>query len=177
MSQIQRFFTVLFFASLLAIAGCSKSGTQAGLEKEDTDGDGIADIYDPDMDGDGIPNGSDPDIDGDGTPNGKDPSPGTSTPNYCDSIQVFGLNEEDTTGSEIVLTWYLQSSKTGGDCVLKEGVKADLFRSQPLLRGLLIPRARRPTRSHGLRPGSKSRTPVTRERSLRSPMTSPRSLI
>ena len=127
MSQIQRFFTVLFFASLLAIAGCSKSGTQAGLEKEDTDGDGIADIYDPDMDGDGIPNGSDPDIDGDGTPNGKDPSPGTSTPNYCDSIQVFGLNEEDTTGSEIVLTWYLQSSKTGGDCVLKEGVKADLI--------------------------------------------------
>ena len=127
MSQIQRLFAVLFFASLLAIAGCSKSSTDAGLEKEDLDGDGIADIYDPDIDGDGIPNGSDPDIDGDGKPNGKDPSPGTNTPNYCDQIQVYGLNEEDTTGSEIVLTWYLQSSKTNGDCVVKEGVKADLI--------------------------------------------------
>ena len=116
------------FAATLLIAGCSKSSTQAGLEKEDLDGDGIADIYDPDIDGDGIPNGSDPDIDGDGIPNGKDPSPGTSTPNYCDSIQVFGLNEEDTTGSEIELTWKLTSSKTGGDCVVKETVASALVR-------------------------------------------------
>ena len=140
MSQIQRFFAVLFFSSLLAIAGCSKSDSSAGLEKPDTDGDGIADIYDPDIDGDGIPNGSDsdidgdgipndqdPDMDGDGKPNGKDPDPENNDPDYCDRIQVFGLSEEQTTGSEIELTWYLQSSKTDGDCVVKEGVKADLI--------------------------------------------------
>ena len=120
-------FSVFVICCALTIAGCSKSSTEAGLEKEDLDGDGIGNIYDPDMDGDGIPNSKDPDIDGDGTPNGNDPSPGTNTPNYCDSIQVYGLNEEQTTGSEIVLTWNLQFSKTGGDCVLKEGVKADLI--------------------------------------------------
>jgi surface protein len=119
---------VSLFAATLLIAGCSKSGTSAGLEKEDTDGDGIADIYDSDMDGDGIPNGSDPDIDGDGIPNGKDPSPGTSTPDYCDSIEVFRLNDEQTTGSEIELTWNLLSSKTGGFCVVKDDVKAKLVR-------------------------------------------------
>jgi len=117
---------IAFFAATLLIAGCSKSSTDAGLEKEDLDGDGIANIYDPDMDGDGIANGSDPDIDGDGKPNGKDPSPGTNTPNYCDQIQVYGLNEKDTTGSEIELTWKLTSSKTGGDCVVNETVASAL---------------------------------------------------
>ena len=117
---------IAFFAATLLIAGCSKSSTEAGLEKEDLDGDGIANIYDPDMDGDGIANGSDPDIDGDGKPNGKDPSPGTNTPNYCDQIQVYGLNEKDTTGSEIELTWKLTSSKTGGDCVVNETVASAL---------------------------------------------------
>ena len=73
------------FAATLLIAGCSKSSTQTGLEKEDLDGDGIADIYDPDMDGDGIAD--------------------SKNTNYCDQIQVFGLNEEDTTGSKIELTW------------------------------------------------------------------------
>ena len=135
-----RLFSVLAICCALTIAGCSKSSTEAGLEKEDLDGDGIGNIYDPDIDGDGIPNGSDPDIDGDGIPNdqdpdmdgdgkpnGKDPDPENNDPNYCDQIQVYGLNDEQTTGSEIVLTWNLQSSKTGGDCVLKEGVKADLI--------------------------------------------------
>ena len=130
---------IAFFAATLLIAGCSKSSTQAGLEKEDFDGDGIANIYDPDIDGDGIPNGSDPDIDGDGIPNdkdpdidgdgkpnGKDPDPENNDPNYCDQIQVFGLNEEDTTGSEIELTWKLTSSKTGGDCVVNETVASAL---------------------------------------------------
>lgn len=74
MSQIQRFFTVLFFASLLAIAGCSKSDSTSGIENtNDLDKDGIIDIQDPDIDGDGIPNEKDPDMDGDGIPNEKDP--------------------------------------------------------------------------------------------------------
>jgi len=129
---------IAFFAATLLIAGCSKSSTEAGLEKEDLDGDGIANIYDPDIDGDGIPNGQDPDIDGDGIPNdqdpdidgdgkpnGKDPDPENNDPNYCDQIHVFGLDEDDKTGSEIELTWEIQSSKTGDEnCVLKEGVTA-----------------------------------------------------
>jgi hypothetical protein len=74
MSQIQRFFAVLFFSSLLAIAGCSKSDSTSGIENtNDLDKDGIIDIQDPDIDGDGIPNEKDPDMDGDGIPNGKDP--------------------------------------------------------------------------------------------------------
>ena len=74
MSQIPRFFTVLFFASLLAIAGCSKSDSTSGIENtNDLDKDGIIDIQDPDIDGDGIPNEKDPDMDGDGIPNEKDP--------------------------------------------------------------------------------------------------------
>ena len=134
-----RLFSVFVICCALTIAGCSKSSTESGLEKDDTDGDGIADIYDPDtdgdgipnssdpdMDGDGIPNSSDPDIDGDGKPNGKDPDPENNDPNYCDQIQVYGLNDEQTTGSRIELTWNLQSSKTGGDCVLKDDVKAKL---------------------------------------------------
>ena len=138
---LYRLFSVFVICCALTIAGCSKSSTEAGLEKEDLDGDGIADIYDPDIDGDGIPNGQDPDIDGDGIPNdedndmdgdgkpnGKDPDPENNDPNYCDRIGVFGLNDEQTTGSEIVLTWYLQSSKTDDEnCVVKEGVKADLI--------------------------------------------------
>ena len=138
---LYRLFSVFVICCALTIAGCSKSSTEAGLEKEDLDGDGIGNIYDPDIDGDGIPNGSDPDIDGDGIPNssdpdidgdgkpnGKDPDPENNDPNYCDRIQVYGLNDEQTTGSEIVLTWYLQSSKTGDEnCVVKEGVKADLI--------------------------------------------------
>jgi len=141
MAQIIRPFLILLLSSLLTIAGCSKSSTEAGLEKEDLDGDGIGNIYDPDIDGDGIPNGSDPDIDGDGVPNssdpdmdgdgkpnGKDPDPENNDPNYCDQIYVYGLNEEQTTGSLIHLTWNLQSSKTGGDCVVKDDVTAALVR-------------------------------------------------
>tara|TARA_B100000676_G_scaffold204028_1_gene200226 strand:+ start:342 stop:1496 length:1155 start_codon:yes stop_codon:yes gene_type:complete len=125
---LYRLFSVFVICCALTIAGCSKSSTEAGLEKEDLDGDGIGNIYDPDMDGDGIPNSKDPDIDGDGIPNGNDPSPGTNTPNYCDQIYVYGLDDEQTTGSEIVVTWNLQSSKTNDkNCVLKEGVKADLI--------------------------------------------------
>ena len=137
---LYRLFSVFVICCALTIAGCSKSSTEAGLEKEDLDGDGIGNIYDPDIDGDGIPNGQDPDIDGDGIPNdqdpdmdgdgkpnGKDPDPENNDPNYCDQIQVLGLNDEQTTGSEIVLTWYLQSSKTNDEnCVLKEGVGAAL---------------------------------------------------
>ena len=74
MSQIQQFFTVLFLASLLAIAGCSKSDSTSGIENtNDLDKDGLIDIQDPDIDGDGIPNEKDPDMDGDGIPNEKDP--------------------------------------------------------------------------------------------------------
>ena len=65
-------------------------------------------------------------MDGDGKPNGKDPDPENNDPNYCDRIQVFGLNDEQTTGSEIQLTWNFQSSKTGSDCILKDGVGAGL---------------------------------------------------
>ena len=110
---LSRLFSVFVICCALTIAGCSKSSTEAGLEKEDLDGDGIGNIYDPDIDGDGIPNGSDPDIDGDGIPNssdpdmdgdgkpnGKDPDPENNDPNYCDQIQVLGLNDEQTTGSE-----------------------------------------------------------------------------
>ena len=67
---------IAFFAATLLIAGCSKSSTEAGLEKEDLDGDGIANIYDPDIDGDGIKNGIDKDSDGDGTPDAEDDTPG-----------------------------------------------------------------------------------------------------
>jgi len=138
MTLLIRLFSVLAICSTFVIAGCSSGGSSAGLEKDDTDGDGIGNIYDPDIDGDGIPNGQDPDIDGDGIPNdqdpdmdgdgkpnGKDPDPENNDPNYCDRIQVFGLNEEQTTGSEIELTWKL-TSKTGGDCVLNETVASAL---------------------------------------------------
>ena len=64
-------------------------------------------------------------MDGDGKPNGKDPDPENNDPNYCDRIQVFGLSDEQTTGSEIELTWKL-TSKTGGDCVVNETVASAL---------------------------------------------------
>ncbi|XXK28805.1 BspA family leucine-rich repeat surface protein [Arenicellales bacterium nBUS_45] len=143
MTLLIRLLSVLVISTSLFVAGCSSGGSSAGFDKEDTDGDGIADIYDPDIDGDGIPNGQDPDIDGDGIPNdqdpdmdgdgkpnGKDPDPENNDPNYCDRIQVFGLSEEQTTGSEIELTWEFWSSKVGsnGECTLKDGVKAGLVR-------------------------------------------------
>jgi len=102
-----RLFSVFVICCALTIAGCSKSSTEAGLEKDDTDGDGIADIYDPDTDGDGIPE--------------------NNNPNYCDSIQVYGLNEEQTTGSRIELTWkFFNSNVPNGECTLKDGVTAGL---------------------------------------------------
>ena len=138
MTLLIRLLSVLVISTSLFVAGCSSGGSSAGFDKEDTDGDGIADIYDPDIDGDGIPNGQDPDIDGDGIPNdqdadmdgdgkpnGKDPDPENNDPNYCDRIQVFGLSDEQTTGSEIELTWKL-TSKTGGDCVVNETVASAL---------------------------------------------------
>jgi hypothetical protein len=138
MTVLIRLFSVLVISTSLLVAGCSSGGSSAGLEKEDLDGDGIGNIYDPDIDGDGIPNGSDsdidgdgipndqdPDMDGDGKPNGKDPDPENNDPNYCDRIQVFGLSDEQTTGSEIELTWKL-TSKTGGDCVVNETVASAL---------------------------------------------------
>ena len=141
MTLLIRLLSVLVISTSLFVAGCSSGGSSAGFDKEDTDGDGIADIYDPDIDGDGIPNGQDPDIDGDGIPNdqdpdmdgdgkpnGKDPDPENNDPNYCDRIQVFGLNEEATTGSKIDLTWEFFNSKVGsnGECTLKDGVEAGL---------------------------------------------------
>ena len=141
MTLLIRLLSVLVISTSLFVAGCSSGGSSAGFDKEDTDGDGIADIYDPDIDGDGIPNGQDPDIDGDGIPNdqdpdmdgdgkpnGKDPDPENNDPNYCDRIQVFGLNKEATTGSKIDLTWEFFNSKVGskGECTLKDGVEAGL---------------------------------------------------
>ena len=139
MTLLIRLFSVLAICSTFVIAGCSSGDSSAGLEKADTDGDGIGNIYDPDIDGDGIPNGQDPDIDGDGVPNdqdpdidgdgkpnGQDPDPEGDDPNYCDQIQIFGLNKEATTGSKIQLTWNFQSSKMGSDCILKDGVGAGL---------------------------------------------------
>ena len=141
MTLLIRLLSVLVISTSLFVAGCSSGGSSAGFDKEDTDGDGIADIYDPDIDGDGIPNGQDPDIDGDGIPNdqdpdmdgdgkpnGTDPDPENNDPNYCDRIQVFGLNDEQTTGEEIPLTWEFFNSKVGsnGECTLKDGVKAGL---------------------------------------------------
>ena len=140
MTLLVRLLSVLVISTSLFVAGCSSGGSSAGFEKDDIDGDGIADIYDPDIDGDGIPNGSDsdidgdgipndqdPDMDGDGKPNGKDPDPENNDPNYCDRIQVFGLNEEQTTGSEIELTWkFFNSNVPNGQCTLKDGVKAGL---------------------------------------------------
>jgi surface protein len=141
MTLLIRLLSVLVISTSLFVAGCSSGGSSAGFDKEDTDGDGIADIYDPDIDGDGIPNGQDPDIDGDGIPNdqdpdmdgdgkpnGKDPDPENNDPNYCDRIQVFGLNDGQTTGSEIPLTWEFFNSKVGsnGECTLKDGVEAGL---------------------------------------------------
>ncbi len=73
---LSRLFSVFVICCALTIAGCSKSSTEAGLEKDDTDGDGIADIYDPDTDGDGQINSIDPDADGDGTPDAEDETPG-----------------------------------------------------------------------------------------------------
>ena len=138
MTVLIRLLSVLVISTSLLVAGCSSGGSSAGLEKEDLDGDGIGNIYDPDIDGDGIPNGSDsdidgdgipndqdPDMDGDGKPNGKDPDPENNDPDYCDRIQVFGLSDEQTTGSEIELTWKL-TSKTGGDCVVNETVASAL---------------------------------------------------
>ena len=138
MTLLIRLLSVLLISTSFFVAGCSSGGSSAGLEKDDTDGDGIGNIYDPDIDGDGIPNGSDSDIDGDGIPNdqdadmdgdgkpnGKDPDPENNDPNYCDRIQVFGLSDEQTTGSEIELTWKL-TSKTGGDCVVNETVASAL---------------------------------------------------
>jgi len=166
MTLLIRLLSVLVISASLFVAGCSSGGSSAGFDKEDTDGDGIADIYDPDIDGDGIPNGQDPDIDGDGIPNDqdpdmdgdgkpngkdpdidgdgkpndkdpdpdgdgkpndKDPDPENNDPNYCDRIQVFGLNDGQTTGSVISISWQLQSSKTGDEnCVLKDGVTPNL---------------------------------------------------
>ncbi|MHC8598731.1 hypothetical protein ACYVVU_10660 [Arenicellales bacterium IMCC55707] len=141
MTLLIRLLSVLVISTSLFVAGCSSGGSSAGFDKEDTDGDGIADIYDPDIDGDGIPNGQDPDIDGDGIPNdqdpdmdgdgkpnGKDPDPENNDPNYCDRIQVFGLNDEQKTGTEIELTWEFFNSKVGilGACTMKDGVKAGL---------------------------------------------------
>jgi surface protein len=141
MTLLIRLLSVLVISTSLFVAGCSSGGSSAGFAKADLDGDGIANIYDPDIDGDGIPNGSDsdidgdgipndqdPDMDGDGKPNGKDPDPENNDPNYCDRIQVFGLNEEQTTGSKIDLTWEFFNSKVGSDgaCTLKDGVKAGL---------------------------------------------------
>ena len=141
MTLLIRLLSVLVISTSLFVAGCSSGGSSAGFDKEDTDGDGIADIYDPDIDGDGIPNGQDPDIDGDGIPNdqdpdmdgdgkpnGKDPDPENNDPNYCDRIQVFGLNKEATTGSKIDLTWEFFNSKVGSDgaCTMKDGVEAGL---------------------------------------------------
>jgi len=143
MTLFFRLLSVLVISTSLLVAGCSSGGSSAGLEKEDLDGDGIGNIYDPDIDGDGIPNGSDsdidgdgipndqdPDMDGDGKPNGKDPDPENNDPNYCDRIQVFGLNDEQKTGSEIELTWEFFNSKVGsnGECILKDGVEAGLVR-------------------------------------------------
>ena len=119
MTLLIRLLSVLVISTSLLVAGCSSGGSSAGLEKDDTDGDGIGNIYDPDIDGDGIPNGPDPDIDGDGIPNdqdpdmdgdgkpnGKDPDPENNDPNYCDRIQVFGLNDGQTTGSVISISWH-----------------------------------------------------------------------
>ncbi|MHC8732602.1 hypothetical protein ACYVU7_05250 [Arenicellales bacterium IMCC56312] len=143
MTLLIRLLSVLVISTSLFVAGCSSGGSSAGYDKEDTDGDGIADIYDPDIDGDGIPNGQDPDIDGDGIPNdqdpdmdgdgkpnGKDPDPENNDPNYCDRIQVFGLNDEQKIGTEIELTWGFFNSKVGiiGECTLKDGVEAGLVR-------------------------------------------------
>jgi hypothetical protein len=67
-------------------------------------------------------------MDGDGKPNGKDPDPENNDPNYCDRIQVFGLNDEQKTGTEIELTWEFWNSKVGiiGECTMKDGVEAGL---------------------------------------------------
>ena len=56
MTLLIRLLSVLLISTSLFVAGCSSGGSSAGLEKDDTDGDGIGNIYDPDIDGDGIPN-------------------------------------------------------------------------------------------------------------------------
>ena len=71
-----RLFSVFVICCALTIAGCSKSSTEAGLEKDDTDGDGIPNKDDLDIDGDGQINSIDPDADGDGTPDAEDETPG-----------------------------------------------------------------------------------------------------
>ncbi|MBT7965485.1 MAG: hypothetical protein HN688_01735, partial [Proteobacteria bacterium] len=55
MTLLVRLLSVLVISTSLFVAGCSSGGSSAGLEKDDTDGDGIGNIYDPDIDGDGIP--------------------------------------------------------------------------------------------------------------------------
>ena len=85
MTLLIRLLSVLVISTSLFVAGCSSGGSSAGFEKDDTDGDGIGNIYDPDIDGDGIPNGSDSDIDGDGKTNGIDPdADGDGTPDAED---------------------------------------------------------------------------------------------
>ena len=56
---LSRLFSVFVICCALTIAGCSKSSTEAGLEKDDTDGDGKINSIDPDADGDGIPDAED----------------------------------------------------------------------------------------------------------------------
>ena len=76
MTLLIRLLSVLLISTSLFVAGCSSGGSSAGLEKDDTDGDGIGNIYDPDIDGDGKTNGIDPDADGDGIPDAEDDTPG-----------------------------------------------------------------------------------------------------
>lgn len=64
--------------------------------KQDTDGDGKADIDDDDIDGDGIPNHKDDDIDGDGVRNRDDRSPFDSTKQF--STEGYPNSDRDGDG-------------------------------------------------------------------------------
>ena len=120
---------IAFFAATLLIAGCSKSSTDAGLDKEDIDGDGISNGNDLDIDGDGIPNDQDPDIDGDGIPNGQDPdkdgdgkNDGTDggSPNgataACVKMEVDPLPAAVDTGRPTTVGWRLLSATGDINC-------------------------------------------------------------
>ena len=142
MSQIQRFFTVLFFASLLAIAGCSKSSTDGGLLGQepgaDIDGDGILNENDIDVDGDGLPNQIDTDDDNDGVLDGLDPVPQPDpSAGICKYLNIIPPNDKQLAGSTVIVKWDLFGENGRRSCVAPDSGRRD--RALAFNTGQLIP--------------------------------------
>ena len=156
MSQIQRFFTVLFFASLLALAGCSGSSTDGGLLAQepgaDLDGDGILNENDIDVDGDGVPNQIDTDDDNDGVLDGLDPVPQPDpSAGICKYLNIIPPNDDQRAGSTVIVKWELFGANGLKKCVAPDSGRRD--RALAFNTGQLIPN---PARSLPVEVGGRS---------------------